>query len=448
MGTRFGKFTELVPKGFVEVNGIPMVIQSIETLVSCGMERIIIGTGYHKEFYDELTKEYPQVVCCHNSRFKETNCLYTLWNCREIIGKEDFLLLDSDLVYEPKAITSLLRSPYKSAILATHVRKFQDSYFVEEDKYHRFVKWSKNSDELNACGELIGIHKIENKFFKAVCHEFEHDLEFNKHTSYEPFFEQVSNSICPIYILKVEDLEWYEIDDEADLKCAEQSIRINHKRHTYHCFENNMLKSPLVCYRNERYYQHSSVMNKEDARYLLNTLHSVFRRNGIELMLAFGTLLGAVREQDFIGHDADIDTMIWARDMQRGLDLGQELLKFGITLECYVLPWIYTYRYNDVTCDIDVLWDAPFPISKRYCLIESQFVPKSFFEKTDFIFFQGEQYTIPANYENLLVYHYGKNWRKPDGRHARLESKLFLGRYIAKFVRRSVRYVKLLLQVR
>ena len=48
MGTRFGKYTEMVPKGFVEVNGIPMVIQSIETLISCGIERIIIGTDMRK----------------------------------------------------------------------------------------------------------------------------------------------------------------------------------------------------------------------------------------------------------------------------------------------------------------------------------------------------------------------------------------------------------------
>ena len=48
MGTRFGDRTELIPKGLIPVGGIPMVVRSIETLKSCGIERIIIGTGYHK----------------------------------------------------------------------------------------------------------------------------------------------------------------------------------------------------------------------------------------------------------------------------------------------------------------------------------------------------------------------------------------------------------------
>lgn len=442
MGTRFGKYTELIPKGFVEVNGIPMVIQSIETLISCGIERIIIGTGYHKEAYEALCEEYPEVICCHSSRYAETNCLYTLWNCRELIGDEDFLMLDSDLIYEPKAITELIECKYPSAILTTPVKKFQDSYFVEEDKHHRFVKWSKDYKELNACGELIGIHKLSNKFFKEVCREFERNLVQNEKSSYEPFFQKVSNTTCPIYILKMDDLVWYEIDDEADLKVAEESVHIEHKRHTYHTGVKNMLQTPYVCYRNSRYYGHTERLNKENAAYLLNTLKKVFEENGIELMLAYGTLLGAIREHDFIGHDNDMDTMIWGKHMQKGLDLAPELAKYGIKLECYVLPWIFTYSYKGVTCDIDLINEPIYPLNKRYCLIESQYIQRSFFEHTEKYGFQGELHTIPAHPEVLLEYHYGKKWRIPGGPHARLQSKLFFWYYIDKQIQRVKRFLK------
>ena len=49
MGTRFGHYTDMIPKGFIPYKGKPMVIRSIETLIDCGIEKIIIGTGYHKE---------------------------------------------------------------------------------------------------------------------------------------------------------------------------------------------------------------------------------------------------------------------------------------------------------------------------------------------------------------------------------------------------------------
>ncbi len=225
-GTRFGAYTETIPKGFVPFKGRAMVLRSIDTLIACGIERIIIGTGYHHEKYEALEKEYPQVYCCFSPRYAETNCLYTLWNCRDLIGEEGFLMLDSDLVYEPLAITSLLASPYSSAILATKVTKFQDAYFVEEDDNHRFTAWSKEYDAIRACGELIGIHKLSSAFFKELCLQYEADLPSSETSSYEPYFQRLSLNGFPIYIEMQKDLRWYEIDDEKDLHMAESSISL------------------------------------------------------------------------------------------------------------------------------------------------------------------------------------------------------------------------------
>ena len=45
LGSRFGRMTETMPKGFIPVGGKAMVLRSIETLLACGIKRIIIGTG-------------------------------------------------------------------------------------------------------------------------------------------------------------------------------------------------------------------------------------------------------------------------------------------------------------------------------------------------------------------------------------------------------------------
>jgi len=67
----------------------------------------------------------------------------------------------------------------------------------------------------------------------------------------------------------------------------------------------NMLKEPYSLYRNERYLENEGHVNQEDAKYLLTTLSNVFEQNGIQLMLAYGTLLGAIREHNFIAHDTE-----------------------------------------------------------------------------------------------------------------------------------------------
>lgn len=224
LGSRFGSYTELIPKGFVEIGGKPMVIRSIEILLACGIERIVIGTGYKQEAFESLKNEYPQIETCFSPRYAETNSMYTLYNAREIIGEDSFLLLESDLVFEKKAIDSLLTCGAPDVMLITPVTKFQDQYYVEYDKNHILTTCSVNRDELDAKGELVGLHKLSNDFYKMMCTDYSRIVNDQPKLGYEYELVRMSQSISPVYILKVDGLKWYEIDDEADLAYAEKNI--------------------------------------------------------------------------------------------------------------------------------------------------------------------------------------------------------------------------------
>ena len=224
LGTRFGKMTETVPKGFIECGGISMVERSIQTLIACGIERIIIGTGYLKEKYEALKEVYPQIECVFSPRYAETNSMYTLWNCREVIGDDDFLLLESDLVFEKKAIMSLLECPEPDIMLITPVTKFQDQYYVEYDEGHRLTRCSTMETELDVKGELVGIHKLSNKFYRTMCEDYAKKVEEKPKLGYEYELLTMSQVIMKVYVLRVEGLKWYEIDDVDDLTYAEQHI--------------------------------------------------------------------------------------------------------------------------------------------------------------------------------------------------------------------------------
>lgn len=226
MGTRFGHYTDMIPKGFIPYKGKPMVIRSIETLIDCGIEKIIIGTGYHKEHYEALMSKYPQVQCVFSPRFAETNSMYTLWNCREAIGGDDFLLLESDLVFERKAISSLIECPFESAMLITPVTKFQDQYYVQMNERCELINCSVNKDEIVPSGELVGIHKISNSFYKVLCSEYEKIVDAKPKLGYEFQLLDVSQRITPMNVFKINDLQWYEIDDTQDLAYAEEHIEI------------------------------------------------------------------------------------------------------------------------------------------------------------------------------------------------------------------------------
>lgn len=224
MGTRFGNRTEFIPKGFVQVGGIPMVERSIQTLKACGIDRIIIGTGYHKEHYEDLAKRIDGIECVFSPRFAETNSMYTLWNCREVIGEDDFLLLESDIVFEQKAISSLIECSATNVMLITPVTKFQDQYYVESDDNDILTYCSVNKDELNAKGELVGIHKLSNKFYKQMCEDYAKIVDEKPKLGYEYELLSMSQRISHVFVLNFPGLLWYEIDDVDDLNYAEEHI--------------------------------------------------------------------------------------------------------------------------------------------------------------------------------------------------------------------------------
>ena len=227
MGTRFGDQTKLIPKGFIPYKGKPMVVRSIETLIACGIERIIIGTGYHRECYEALCEQYPQIECCFSPRFAETNSMYTLWNCREMIGDADFLLLESDLVFEKRAIAALLECPQESTMLITPVTKFQDQYYVEMDEKGVLTNCSTDPNALQYSRELVGIHKLTNDFYRTMCKEYAAIVDEKPKLGYEYELLDLSQRIQPMKVLCVEGLQWYEIDDEEDLKFAEANVQIS-----------------------------------------------------------------------------------------------------------------------------------------------------------------------------------------------------------------------------
>ncbi len=224
LGTRFGDLTNQYPKGFIEVGGKPMVISSIENLITQGIERIIIGTGYKHEVYDSLKSKYPQIETCYSHRYAETNSMYTLYNTKQLIGDNDFLLLESDIIYEPKAIRYLLDYNKQDVMLASPVLKFQDQYYVEYNKDHNLVNCSTDRDALNPMGEMIGIHKISNRFYSLMWNDYHAKVLDYPKLGYEFEMLHIAQTALPLSVLKPEGLKWYEIDDERDLEYAEKII--------------------------------------------------------------------------------------------------------------------------------------------------------------------------------------------------------------------------------
>lgn len=228
LGSRFGIYTEDRPKGFIEVGGISMIERSVQTLIASGIRRIVIGTGYMKEAFEALADRYNhqgqcQIECCYSPHYAETNSMYTLYNMRHLID-EDFLLLESDLVFEKRAIEALLTDEHPDIMLTTPVCKFQDQYYVEYNAEHWLTNCSTDKTQVDTESELVGIHRVSKAFFDIMVAEYDRVVTEKPKLGYEFALLDTAQRLRPMYVLDVPGLLWYEIDDPDDMRFAEEQI--------------------------------------------------------------------------------------------------------------------------------------------------------------------------------------------------------------------------------
>lgn len=216
MGTRLLERTKNQPKGFLKIGEKSIVEQSICKLIEVGIEKIVIGTGYLDEAYKNLTKQYPQIICVHNDKYMKTGSMYTLYNLKNHISDE-ILLLESDLLYEKKALEIAMKHKELDVILVSELTSSNDEVFIESKKNHALVNMSKDRNELNHIdGELVGITKISYSTFQAMCDFAEARFYEHPKLDYENALVGISNHIN-LYVHKLCDFVWCEIDNENHL---------------------------------------------------------------------------------------------------------------------------------------------------------------------------------------------------------------------------------------
>ncbi len=165
----------------------------------------------------------------------------------------------------------------------------------------------------------------------------------------------------------------------------------------------------------------------------LEVIKEQLQKEGIVYWIDYGTLLGAIRENDFIEHDFDID--IGVKYDNNNEKIEKAFKNIGILkLKEFILDGVVveqTYEYNGLTFDIfyyfyndNHMWTYTFyPVEgvskkKKYSdkIVTTDLkVLKCFVKKRgiDKLLFKGGEYPIPENPIGYLEENYGKNFMTP-----------------------------------
>ena len=224
-GIRLQAMGRIMPKGFIELGVQPIVQESVDKLLSVGIERIVIVTGHLSEFYERLQAYYPSIIITiYNPHFADTGSLYSLYQVRDVV-RDDFLLLESDIVYEARALQVVSAAPHANVLLVSGWTQAGDEVYVASDQ-GRLLGLSKDSQQLSVAplGELVGITKVSASLFRALLaycdRQFKHDVSL----SYEMDGLSTVAQAESIFCVLLDGLIWCEIDDVVQLKRARQHI--------------------------------------------------------------------------------------------------------------------------------------------------------------------------------------------------------------------------------
>lgn len=135
----------------------------------------------------------------------------------------------------------------------------------------------------------------------------------------------------------------------------------------------------------------------------------VMDHHNVEFGLIYGTLLGAVREKNFIAHDEDIDLFMLAENKKSIISALHDVLEKGFEIIRYSDKLLSVSRDNEY---IDVYFFKKSKLFYRKCDVGLTAKAK-YLENTIDYPFLGDTFQVPKDPESFLVDLYGKNWRIP-----------------------------------
>lgn len=225
MGKRLREAHSGKPKGFVELDGRPIIEDSLLRLERAGVSTVVIVTGYQADYYEQLANRSDGFIrTVYNPEFERSGSMYSLWCARDLVD-EDFLLLESDLVYEQRALDVLVGHEMSDVVLLSGPTHAGDEVYVSTCD-GMLVAMDKDKSRLSGgvTGELVGISRISRGLYAIMKHLAEQAFATSLHYSYETdcLVEAAKNwdIACPV----VSDLAWGEIDDPAHLKRVREQV--------------------------------------------------------------------------------------------------------------------------------------------------------------------------------------------------------------------------------
>lgn len=224
MASRLRPLTDKCPKCLLTVGTRTLLQRTVDSVRDAGVDDLTVVTGYRGEMIRAfLTERYTdmRLTFIQNDDYQTTNNIYSLWLARPSVDGMPFLLLDSDILFDPAIVRRIAGTSGTALAVNTH-KLGEEEMKVIADSDGNVVEISKTLDISRAMGESVGIEKMEADYSKALYAELEQMIERERLVDifYERAFERLIPQGHTFKAVNTTDLFSIELDTVEDFNQA------------------------------------------------------------------------------------------------------------------------------------------------------------------------------------------------------------------------------------
>ena len=228
MAKRLRPLTDDRPKCLLTVGSRTLLQRTVDSLVAAGITELVVVTGYRANMVREfLTEHYPSLTIhfIDNPDYAHNNNIFSLWLTRPFTEGRDFLLLDSDILFDPQIIPTLLVTEGSALSLNRH-ELGDEEIKVIVDAEGQVLEISKTCSPQEAIGESVGIEKMTASYSKALFQELVQMIEGEGliDVFYERAFERLIPQGHTFKVVDTTNLFSIELDTVEDFENAKKLI--------------------------------------------------------------------------------------------------------------------------------------------------------------------------------------------------------------------------------
>lgn len=212
VGSRISRSLQGQPKCCVDINGKPLIQNTMDLLINRGIDNIAIVTGYQERYIHQALEGY-RYTHYFNPFFRVANSISSVWFSRNFLTPDDeLMIMNGDVFFEEKVLDVVLEEK-NSPVMLSDSSRIEDADYRFTWEENLLTKYGKELNNSETTGEYVGIGKLSKNdliIFKQQVIDYVEKEDYN--CWWEDVLYRMIHDNKKVYVHDIKGLFWAEVD--------------------------------------------------------------------------------------------------------------------------------------------------------------------------------------------------------------------------------------------